>query len=132
MSADGGLAVFARRGKQVVVWDLAGKKPLHTLAGHTEQVTSVALLPDGCRAISGSDDGTVRVWNTTTGVVERTLEGHSGPVNAVAIDGQLALSGSTDRTVKHVGPGPGVVPAHLRGSPGQRHGGRLRRPGRSR
>ena len=34
--------------------------------------------------VSGSDDGTVRVWNVATGQAEQTLEGHSGSVLSVA------------------------------------------------
>jgi WD40 repeat protein len=30
--------------------------------GHSSWVTAVAFLPDGRHAVSGSADGTVRVW----------------------------------------------------------------------
>jgi small GTP-binding protein len=57
---------------------------------------------DGRRALSGSDDATVRVWDAETGACLRTLEGHSGGVNSVALggDGRRALSGSDDGTVR--------------------------------
>ena len=38
--------------------------------------TSVAVLSDG-RIMSGSNDGTVRIWNGASGECERVLEGHS-------------------------------------------------------
>jgi WD40 repeat protein len=48
------------------------------------------------------DDATVRLWNVSTGVLERILEGHTAGVNAVALsaDGCYVLSGSSDRIVK--------------------------------
>ena len=59
------------------------------------------MTPDGRTAVSGSDDDTVRVWDLATGQA-RTLEGHGGEVNAVAVtaDGRTAVSGSDDSTVR--------------------------------
>jgi hypothetical protein len=52
--------------------------------------------------VSASDDRTLRLWDLTTGACVRTLEGHSGPVRAVALtgDGRHAMSGSLDGTVQ--------------------------------
>lgn len=71
-----------------------------TLEGHTGQVNSVAI--DGNRIVSGSDDGTVRLWNTTTGALEQTLdEAHDNSiVMSVAIGGNRIVSGGQDETVK--------------------------------
>lgn len=48
---------------------------LKTLEGHTEHITSVSITPDGKIAVSGSLDGTVRVWDLEHGICLRTLEG---------------------------------------------------------
>ena len=40
-------------------------------AGHAAVVDSVAYSPDGARALSGSTDGTHRVWDTSTGLFRR-------------------------------------------------------------
>eukprot|EP01047_Picozoa_sp_COSAG01_P047112 COSAG01_NODE_4473_length_4989_cov_3.564826_3_plen_721_part_00 len=37
--------------------------PLAVLVGHTGKVKSCSIIPDGCQALSCSDDGTVRVWD---------------------------------------------------------------------
>ncbi|NOX56118.1 MAG: protein kinase, partial [Planctomycetes bacterium] len=71
---------------------------LQTFSGHEGAVRSVAVSPDGRMAISASDDGTLKVWNLTTGQCRQTFRGHRSAVLSVAIDteGRLALSGGED------------------------------------
>ena len=38
---------------------------------------AVAVTPDGRRAVSGSDDQTLRLWDLESGQTLRTLEGHT-------------------------------------------------------
>ena len=59
----------------------------------------VAVTPDGQRAVSASDDKTLKVWDLGSGRELRTLTGHSGGVRAVAVtpDGQRAISASGTR-----------------------------------
>jgi WD40 repeat protein len=75
---------------------------LRTLTGHDDLVHSVAVSADGRRAVSGSDDHTVRVWDLDSGELVRTLTGHEDAVHSVAIsaDGRHAVSGSDDHTVR--------------------------------
>jgi WD40 repeat protein len=47
----------------VKVWDAQTGQDLLTLQGHTDPVSSVAVSADGQRIISGSWDGTVKVWD---------------------------------------------------------------------
>ena len=47
------------------------------MEGHTSYVNSVAFSQDGKHIVSGSDDKTIRVWDSETGdVVLGPLEGH--------------------------------------------------------
>jgi WD40 repeat protein len=73
-----------------------------TLTGHRHAVTSLALSLDGVRAVSGSKDRSVKVWELPGGRCLDTLRGHEGSVWAVCLspDGGQALSGSQDQTVK--------------------------------
>ena len=75
---------------------------LATLEGHGAGVRAVAVTPDGRRAVSGSDDRTLKVWDLEQGALLATLEGHGAGVTAVAVtpDGRRAVSGSDDRTLK--------------------------------
>ena len=72
------------------------------LTGHAGEVFSVALTPDGTLAVSGSGDGTVRVWDVPAGEQKAILTGHTGWVRAVmvAADGTLAISGGEDASVR--------------------------------
>jgi WD40 repeat protein len=84
------------------LWDLATGESVRTLEGHTDWVNAVAVLGDGSRTLSGSQDHTLRLWDLTTGETLRTLEGHTSAVNAVAAlaDGRRAISGSDDHTLR--------------------------------
>jgi WD40 repeat protein len=53
------------------------------LTGHTGPVTSVTPLSDG-RLVSGSRDGTVRIWDSNTGACLRTIT-VSAPVSNVCV-----------------------------------------------
>jgi WD40 repeat protein len=70
--------------------------------GHTGSVNALALSPDGRFLVSGSEDVTLKIWDTATGNVLRTLSGHDQAVLAAAIspDGRLIASGSADQTVR--------------------------------
>ena len=78
---------------------ISQQQTLKKLTGHTDWVRSLAVLQDGTLA-SCSDDGTIRLWNTTTGEVCKTLAGHTDWVRALVVlqDGTL-VSGSDDRTI---------------------------------
>jgi WD40 repeat protein len=67
-------------------------------------VTLTALTQSVCpsSAVSGSMDGTLRVWDLAGHQPPRVLEGHTGGVGAVALtaDGKRAVSGSSGKTLR--------------------------------
>ena len=66
-------------------------------------MSSVAYSPNGRHIISGSGDGTIRIWDAETGAaVGNPLEGHRLSVSSVAYspDGRHITSGSDDKTIR--------------------------------
>jgi WD40 repeat protein len=75
---------------------------IRIFVGHTHEVNAVAVLPDGRRALSASNDRTLRLWDVESGATLRIFQGHTHEVNGVAMlaDGRRALSASSDNTLR--------------------------------
>ena len=71
------------------------------LQGHTSYIYSVAVTSDNKYILSGSDDGTIRIWNLIEKRQAGVLEGHWSKVTTVAIttDYKYIISGSSDRSI---------------------------------
>jgi WD40 repeat protein len=72
-----------------------------TLTGHSAAIIGAGLDGDGQKAVTASEDATVKVWNLETGAVTYTLR-HDAPCTAVAMArvGWRAVSSSTDGCIK--------------------------------
>jgi WD40 repeat protein len=70
--------------------------------GHDFFVASVVFSPDGRILASGSDDRTIRLWDTQTGASLAILRGHKRGITQVAFspDGKYLASGSRDRSIR--------------------------------
>jgi small GTP-binding protein len=68
----------------------------------TASINVVALTVDGHRALSGSDDSTIRLWDVEKRTCIAVLEGHSDSVQSAVVsgDGRHVLSGSRDGTLR--------------------------------
>jgi hypothetical protein len=102
LTRDGERLVVGRTDGKATVWEMASGRPLLSLNGHIEMITSIAITPDGLRIFTGSVDGTVRVWDAVSGHELLTLNAHTGPVWSVALtpDGRQLVTGNEDGTVK--------------------------------
>jgi RNA polymerase sigma factor (sigma-70 family) len=68
------LAGKRETGAEVAVKPMAdSNRPIRSLQGHVNRLTSVGYSPDGKLIATGSWDGTVRIWNATTGQEVRRL-----------------------------------------------------------
>jgi WD40 repeat protein/uncharacterized caspase-like protein len=104
----------------IKIWDLNTGNVLRTLYGHTSDINSLAVSPDGTILASGSgrvyeerdakyfyvggqvgggqEDTSVRIWDVATGRELRILSGHVLPVTSLAFspDSRTVVSASSD------------------------------------
>jgi serine/threonine protein kinase len=80
------------------LWDPASTEKIRVFQGHTKEITCVAFSPQGNRAISGSEDRSVRLWDLRSGKGLLTMTKHESKVMTVGIspNGSFALSGGRD------------------------------------
>jgi len=101
------MILSASRDKTVMVWKLTREDgsygyPQKALRGHGHFVQDVVISSDGQFALSGSWDGTLRLWDLNTGLTTRRFVGHDKDVLSVAFsaDNRQIVSGSRDKTIK--------------------------------
>merc|ERR1712149_80315 len=101
------MILSASRDKTVMVWQLTREDgsygyPKKALCGHGHFVQDVVISSDGQFALSGSWDGTLRLWDLNTGLTTRRFVGHDKDVLSVAFsaDNRRIVSGSRDKTIK--------------------------------
>ena len=75
---------------------------VQSLSGHTDDVWSVAISTEGETIVSGSQDQSIKVWDSQSGILKRTISGHDGAVQFVTLspDNQRVVSASADQTIK--------------------------------
>ncbi|KAG9070354.1 hypothetical protein KI688_009691 [Linnemannia hyalina] len=112
-----GKGIASAYDKTVQLWGVNGDRSF-VLEGHTDQVTNVRFSPDGRQLVSGSGDGTIRLWDSGTGEPGVVLRPLLGKIHSLAIspDGRWIASGHDDGNVQlwdmHSGsPGP-VLQGH--------------------
>ncbi|KAJ7610229.1 quinon protein alcohol dehydrogenase-like superfamily [Roridomyces roridus] len=102
-SADGMIRIWAvppERTQPASLWSRWSNKR----RDHTGRVLSLAFCAAGPNIVSGSDDGTMCIWDTSTGDVLQTIQAHSDWIWAVAFShnsGRYIVSASRD-TMLHV------------------------------
>ena len=104
-----GLSVFTGGGNGFLsAYGLDGGK-LMDFAGHTGDVWAIAVSPDGGLLLSGSDDQTLRLWNTRTGEnIVSLFSGSDGEWVMWTPEGYYAASPGGDAHVGwHINQGAG-------------------------
>jgi len=78
-----------------ILWDIERGEPIYGNMGFIHDNYSVAITPDGQKAISGGSDNNIHIWELRTGEEQHTLSGHRGLISSVAIspDGRRAFTG---------------------------------------
>jgi len=87
-----------------VVWTTWPVDPAQrrVLTGHAGDVSALAFSPDGGLLASTDQDGSVRLWDLTTGAKRTDLTGHTDFINAVTFspDGRCLATGDGQGTVR--------------------------------
>jgi WD40 repeat protein len=76
--------------------------PQRILAGHEGSLWAVDFSPDSALVVTGSADGTARLWDIASGEQLQEFGGHEDEVISVAFapNGQTVLTGSFDQTAR--------------------------------
>ena len=84
----------------IYIWDLETGEEICRLIGHTRRAEAVTFSRDGRLVISGSKDGTIRIWDWRLGCNER-VTGNKPEISRLAFspDGTSVISGSRDATI---------------------------------
>lgn len=87
-SPDGNILAVAE-GSDIWLYEVnSPQSPATILKGHTATVNSIAFSSDGASIASGSDDGTIRIWNVGTGhqeAVQKAQSDYFGPERVMPI-----------------------------------------------
>ncbi|HEV3235521.1 MAG TPA: serine/threonine-protein kinase [Gemmataceae bacterium] len=69
-----------------------------TLDGHEGPVRAVAFAPKGLTVATGGDDGSLRFWNSVTGVMEKEIGDLNQPIFSLAFahSGRFLISGDSN------------------------------------
>jgi WD40 repeat protein len=125
LSADGELALSGGDDLALRLWHVASGKELRPFEGHTDAILNAAFLPDGHTGqnamhwlanmanlsvafssagqlmLSGSRDGTLRLWDLESGLEMRRLHNRAEVTGiAFSTDGLSALMGSANNVVR--------------------------------
>ena len=91
-----GTTVAVASERRVGKWDVASLEEIGVPEAQRGWVGSVAFSPDGAAVASGDSDGSVEIWDVSTGYIVNVA--HIAPINSVAFspDGTTLAAGSTD------------------------------------
>ncbi|KAJ8488879.1 hypothetical protein ONZ45_g13790 [Pleurotus djamor] len=97
-SKDGSRLAF--NGEPIKVWDLVDDTVIEL--EDSEDSPSLAWSPSGDWIVSGTTDGSVKIWSTDRAKITHTFKAHQRRIQCLAFrdDGQVLATGSVDKTIR--------------------------------
>lgn len=79
----------------ITLWNAAPLKEIRSFEAHEDRIPSVFFLPGGRQILSGSMDGTIRIWDVETGeeLARSRKESHATSHAALSPDGRFVITG---------------------------------------
>ncbi len=117
VSADGAAALSGSFDTSAILWSLQRNAAEQVLRLHDGAVNAVAFLKDG-RVVTAGADARIGIWTPGRPKPDTVLEGHGGPIVALAVspDGATLASASWDHTIRLWPLTGGGAPRVLKGS----------------
>ena len=76
----------------ILLWKVSSRQLQFTLKGHNGEIKALVFTPDGKTLASGSKDGTIRLWDTTTGNQIISFDSDLSTALAFSADGKTLAS----------------------------------------
>jgi WD40 repeat protein len=119
LGPEGRIAAFGENNGAIRLWEVASRKEIRTLQGHTHSVSVLAFSGDGKVFASADVAGNILVWDTGTGHASHVLKTTTDPhIRSITLssNGATLVSGSNDGTIVVWDTVRGMEQRTLRGS----------------
>jgi WD40 repeat protein len=77
----GDLYLIAAQHKELRMWEMDTQEVVRNFVGHSEQISSIRLSVDQKSLLTASWDGTVRLWDIGTALLNKKFTSHIGAVH---------------------------------------------------
>jgi WD40 repeat protein len=102
LSADGTRLAGAGENGSLYLWDVKNNYTVTEIKDLGEHLTSVTFAPEGRRIIVGDNTGIVKIYDSQSSLVVRTLSGHTSTIEQIVFNhaGSFMATASKDKTVR--------------------------------
>lgn len=84
----------------ILLWEVPSQQLQFTFKGHEGEIKALGFAPDGKTLATGSKDGTIRLWNTTTGDQTASFSADTNTALAFSPDSKTLASIYDDKRIK--------------------------------
>ena len=83
--------------EKITLWDIENGRVLYTFDAHSDDITSIAISPDGTQFLSGSSDTTIILWDLQLQKKIQTFAGHQDRISKVEFTSNPSEMVSSDK-----------------------------------